>query len=193
MPICAATDGGARMSGDKHVLFLRGINVGGRNILPMAALRDVLTGLGLRDVATHIQSGNVVFRAPAAASDLADRIGAAIEEQFGFRPVVMVLNAQVLAQVLAANPFSDEGAADAAKVQIGFLARPASDAVLADLTALAATDERLHLTELAFYLHAPSGIGRSKLAAQAERLLGVPMTMRNFRVATKVFALAEAD
>jgi uncharacterized protein (DUF1697 family) len=172
------------------VLFLRGVNVGGRGKLPMADLRAVLSGLGLVRVVTHIQSGNAVFRAPGGLDGLATRIARAIEGRAGFAPQVLLLPRAGLEGVLSANPFAVEGAADGASVHIGFLAHP-SDTPRSTLQALAAPNERLHLTEAAFYLHAPSGIGRSKLAAGAEKALGVPMTMRNHRVATAVAALAQ--
>lgn len=178
------------MSADARILFLRGINVGGRNRLLMADLRALLAGLGLEGVKTHIQSGNAVFFAPPGAVDLGPRIGTAIEGQCGFRPAVIVLTAAALADVLAANPFAAAGADAGATVHIGFLAQAAVGADPQVLAAFATTDERFALTEAAFYLHAPSGIGRSKLAAVAERALAVPMTMRNQRVVEAVAALA---
>lgn len=177
------------MSAEPQVLFLRGVNVGAHRKLPMAELRALLAGLGLDGVRTHIQSGNAVFRDPQHRADLAPRISAAIAAAFPFAPQAQVLPLSALRAVLAANPFATAGARDGARVQIGFLARP-STAATAPLTALAAPDEVFALTAAAFYLHAPGGIGRSLLAGRAERLLGVPMTMRNQRVAEGVAALA---
>src|SRR4029079_15324760 len=81
MPVCVA--------------FIRGINVGGKNMLPMAMLRELCEGLGLRDVRTHIQSGNVVFRCSKAA-ELEKRLEDAIEKKSGFRPAVVVRAAEAL-------------------------------------------------------------------------------------------------
>ncbi|MCL4674546.1 MAG: DUF1697 domain-containing protein [Pararhodobacter sp.] len=173
-----------------RILLLRGINLGGRNRLPMADLRALLTGLGLSDVQTHIQSGNAVFRGPAAGAALAAGIVDAIDAAKGFRPEALVLDIGAVDAILGANPYRQAGDLDGADVQIGFLQSPALQADLDALNALAAPDERFALTPAAFYLHAPSGIGRSKLAARAERLLGVPMTMRNHRVTTALAALA---
>lgn len=181
------------MPGDAtvRILLLRGVNVGGKSVLPMAGLREVLAGQGLIGVKTHIQSGNAVFRDPIGAVDLAERITVAIESGYGFRPKAMMLEVAVLLDVLAANPFALAGAENGAAVHIGFLAAPALHADLDRLRALAAKDEAFHLTEAAFYLHAPSGIGRSKLAAAAEKTLGVAMTLRNQRVAEAVSVLAQ--
>ena len=173
------------MSAEPCILLLRGVNVGGHRLLPMEGLRALLTGLGLEAVQTHIQSGNAVFRAPAP-DGLAAAIPAAIAERFGFAPEALILRRAALDRVLAQNPFAQ---ADPGRVQIGFLARP-SLTDPARLTALATPDEGCALTLDAFYLHAPT-IGRSRLAQQAERLLGVPMTMRNLRVATALATLAQ--
>ena len=177
------------MSADVQVLFLRGVNVGANRKLPMAALRALLQGLGLRDVATHIQSGNAVFRDPQARPGLAGAISAAIGAAFPFVPEAMVLDLATLEAVLAANPYAEAGRADGAKVHIGFLGRPA-EAERSRLADLAVAGERWTLTRQALYLHLPEGVGKSRLAAQAERVLQVPMTMRNQRVAEAVAELA---
>ena len=72
------------------VALLRGINVGGKNILPMQAFSELLTELGCIDVATYIQSGNAVFRYSGKPAELTDMISTAIESKFGFRPSVLV-------------------------------------------------------------------------------------------------------
>jgi uncharacterized protein (DUF1697 family) len=88
-----------------HVALLRGINVGGRNKVAMAALREVVQGLGHTEVATYIQSGNVVFTSEQGdTARLADALEAAIGERLGVRPKVVVLTRGELAQVVADNP-----------------------------------------------------------------------------------------
>jgi len=175
-------------SGPIGVLLLRGVNVGTNRALPMADLRAILADLGLTDIRTHIQSGNAVFRAPGGLEGVAERIAASIGARFPFTPEVIVLSAGAWVTILDDNPFAEAGRADGARVHIGVLARPAR-ADLAALQAVATPDERFHLTDAAFYLHAPVGIGRSKLATRAEALLKVPMTMRNQRVAEALAAL----
>lgn len=181
-PTFVATGAGARMSAEPCILLLRGVNVGAHRVLPMADLRAILTGLGCAAVQTHIQSGNAVFR--ANSDGLAARIAEGIGARFPFTPRALVLPVPAYRAILAACPFAGEG------VHVGFLAE-APELDTAPLQTLAAPDEGLALTPTAFYLHAPSGIGWSKLAARAEALLGVPMTMRNLRVATAILKLAE--
>ena len=92
-----------------HVALLRGINVGGHNRVAMADLRDVVSSLGHNEVATYIQSGNVVFTSkPSSTADLAQQLEAAVAEALDVRPRVIVLTREQLARVVADNPYTDE-------------------------------------------------------------------------------------
>ncbi|MBN9339477.1 MAG: hypothetical protein ABT02_14315 [Comamonadaceae bacterium SCN 68-20] len=180
---------------DTAIALLRGVNVGGRGILPMHALAALLEALGARQVRTYIQSGNAVFEPPAnlAAGQLAQALSDAIERYHGFAPQVLVLDRAALAQAIASNPFADAAAQAPDHVHLGFLhpAPPAPD--LARLHALRRDGEQFHLAGGVFYLHAPEGIGRSRLAAQAERLLGSPMTLRNWKTVCQLHAMAQGQ
>ena len=151
--------------------------------------RRGLARLGCADVETYIQSGNAVFRADRGADDLAESIGAGIAAEFGFRPAVLLREAGQLAVAVAANPFAQDVQAPKSP-HFFFLAAPARGADLATLAALVAPGEAFHLTDTVFYLHAPGGIGRSALAARAERLLGVPVTARNLRTVSALDQMA---
>ncbi|MDF1798271.1 MAG: DUF1697 domain-containing protein [Planctomycetota bacterium] len=173
------------------IALLRGINVGGNNKLPMAVLRSELEDLGLGNVRSYIQSGNVVFDSPRKARAALDKLIAdRVEEQHGFRPQVFLLQREQLLAAIEANPFRD-AEAEPKTLHFHFLAEPATRADLAALDELKAPTESFHLTDSVFYLHAPEGIGRSKLAAKAERLLGVAATGRNFRTVAKLLELTE--
>ena len=90
-----------------HVALLRGINVGGRNKVPMTDLREVVTSLGHTGVTTYIQSGNVLFStADTDTAKLAAELESAIGERFGIWSSVVVLSRDELAEVLASNPVS---------------------------------------------------------------------------------------
>ena len=94
-----------------HVALLRGINVLGRNKVSMAELRQVVASLGHGDVASYIQSGNVVFTAAksdANSTALADDLEIAISDQLAVRPVVVVLACRELTDVVRDNPFRSE-------------------------------------------------------------------------------------
>lgn len=171
------------------VALFRGINVGGNNMLPMKDLATVLGALGLEDVRTYIQSGNVVFSAAGTATSLVGRIGAAVERRFGFQPQLLLLGAAELARALAANPFP-EAAAQPQLLHLWFLAGRADKGAEGALAALASGGERFVLRGKVLYLHAPKGIGSSKLAARAERALGVRATARNWRTCSTLLSMA---
>jgi uncharacterized protein (DUF1697 family) len=168
------------------IALFRGINVGGKGRLPMKELVPVLEGVGLREIRTYIQSGNVVFRGPATdRGHLARTIGAAVRKSHGFEPAVLLINPGRLEKALQANPFP-EGEAAGSTLHLGFLASVPPRPDLPGLERLRAPGERFLLKGDVFYLHAPDGIGRSKLANGAERLLGVPMTSRNWNTLSKL-------
>ncbi len=173
------------------IVLLRGINVGGRNQLPMKALVALLESVGCSDVSTYIQSGNVLLESQETnRAVLCDRIAAAIAEQFGFAPRVQAMTVSELRSIAAANPFPD-AVSEPKSLHVSFLSgTPEAD--LDAMRAIAAPSEAFVLTESAFYLHAPQGVGRSRLAANVETLLGVEATARNWRTVTKLVEMAES-
>lgn len=100
----------------------------------------------------------------------------------------LVLAPDAIGRALAGNPFPG---ADTKNLHLGFLASIPGNPDLDTLSKLRKEGERFHLKENVFYLHAPEGIGRSRLASNAEKLLGVPMTVRNWSTVCKVMELAE--
>lgn len=168
------------------IALLRGINIGGNNLLPMKELSALLTGIGLREVRTYIQSGNVVFRcAVKNKAALAAQISAAIEAQHGFAPQVLLLDAAELRKAIADNPYP-EAEADPPSLSLLFLAEAPRHPDLQALEALRTASERFKLMGKVFYLHAPEGFVRSKLAARAEKLLGVAASGRNWNTVCKL-------
>ncbi|NQU49699.1 MAG: DUF1697 domain-containing protein [Planctomycetes bacterium] len=173
------------------IALFRGINVGGNNILPMAELRKNLEALGLQNVCSYIQSGNVVFNVKSGTQkSISKKISDCVEQHHGFRPQLFLLTEQNLRQAHDANPFADV-VTEPKCIHFFFLAAPAANADLDAINAKKAATETYHLTDQVFYLHAPDGIGRSKLAASAERHLGVAGTGRNLRTVEKLLSLVE--
>jgi len=169
-----------------YIALFRGINVGGNNKLPMKELVAVLEELGLQNIRTYIQSGNVVFESKSQNLDqLADMMTAAISKSHGFEPKVLLLDAAKLAQAINNNPFP-EGEAAGNTLHFNFLSGKPPKPDLAAIEKIRAATERFQLKGDVFYLHAPDGIGRSKLALNMERLLGVPMTGRNWNTVSKL-------
>ncbi|TWT37498.1 hypothetical protein KOR34_24500 [Posidoniimonas corsicana] len=175
------------------VALLRGVNVGGKNRLPMKEWAAGLASLGLKNPRTYIQSGNAVFESPRKdARRLADSIAKQVETAHGFRPHVLTLTAARLNELIAANPFP-EAASDPKSLHLYFLSATPARADSTALDAAKADSERWSLYEDAFYLHAPAGIGRSKLAAGAEKWLGTPATARNWRTVLQLQAMCLVD
>ena len=172
-------------------MLLRGINVGGAGKLKMADLRALLERLGGARVQTYIQSGNVVFLGPEYAGAFEAQVADAIERAHGFRPRVLMIAEPDFRAIVAGYPYPE--AFDLPKTgHVWFLSGPATPDGAA-MTGLAADSERFEITDRALYLHAPDGIGRSKLAERAERLLGVAATARNLNTCRKLIAMLDAS
>ena len=173
-----------------YIALLRGINIGGHNKLPMNELVAVLESLGLQNVRTYIQSGNAVFQSKASDSaKLAKMIGAEIRKRRGFESKVLLLDAAKLDKAIKANPFP-EAEAEGNTLHFIFLAAVPPDPDLAGIKKIRTASERCQLNGDVFYLHAPDGAGRSKLASHMERLLGVQTTGRNWNTVRKLMAMA---
>jgi uncharacterized protein (DUF1697 family) len=181
-----------------HVALLRGINVGGRNKVPMAELREVVASLGHTGVTTYIQSGNVLFSTDETdTAKLAAALEAAIEDRFGVWSAVVVLSRDDLAGVLDGNPYTDEP--DPRRVHVVFLnAEPAQDMldrIAAARTRAAAVGARDTVTVVgrALFLHTPDGYGNSELAKSLSnaKTRTVVATARNWATATKLLSLCD--
>ena len=175
------------------IALFRGINVGGKNVLSMKQLVAILEALGAQSVQTYIQSGNAVFQSKDSdCTRLATPLTSAIKQGLGFESQALVFGPETLAKAISDNPYP-ELQAGAGSVHFGFLFATPPSPDLRKLDSLRSPTERFHLAERVFYLHAPDGVGRSRLAASAERLLGVPMTDRNGRTVAKIMAMAMGD
>lgn len=175
-----------------YIALFRGINVGGKNILPMKELVAVLKDIGCLRARTYIQSGNAAFESDARdTSRLSKQIQSRIKERRGFEPWVLLIDIETITRAITTNPFP-EAEGEPKTLHIGFLAEEPRSPDVKALEKLRKDNERLHRVESFFYLHAPEGIGRSKLAQGAEKLLGVPMTLRNWSTVCAIRDLAQA-
>ena len=171
----------------RRIALFRGINVGGRNAVSMKELKAILERLGCAGVRTYIQSGNVVFDEAEAGAASAESIAAAFRKETGIDAHVQALSADDLRRAAEANPFAGE---EPGTMHLFFLDEPPKAPDLNAVRALAKDSERWQLAGPVFYLHAPDGIARSKLAAGVERKLGVSATARNGRTVRKLLELA---
>lgn len=168
------------------VVLLRGINVGGKNILPMKELRDLLTASGFEGVKTYIQSGNCIVQSDEVeAQFVSKKVSKVVGSKFGFAPKVMTLALDSFKAAIDNNPYP-QGKDNPKCLHFYFLSASAQSADMKALNALATETEQFTLTDEVLYLYAPDGIGRSKFAARAESKLGVATTTRNFRTVLKI-------
>ena len=172
----------------RYVALLRGINVGTAKRVAMPALRELAGRLGYTDVATHINSGNLVLTTDRSAATVQRELEQGIEETCGLHADVVVRTAAELAAVLAANPFPD---GDPSQVTVAFLAGPPAADAADRVRALATEDEPFLFTEQEVYVHYGHGQADSRLAAKFAGLLGVSATVRNLRTVTKLVDLSQ--
>jgi uncharacterized protein (DUF1697 family) len=182
----------------RYVALLRGINVGGRNKVAMADLRQLAESLGHSEVATYIQSGNMVFTSSDdSVSSLADALEREIARSLDVRPAVVVLSRADLAQVIADNPFPQEASP---KCLHAVLRR--DDLTREGLAAIAAAQEVAQakgcrdeaiVVGRTLFLHTPDGLGRSELAAQLARTSAQATgTARNWATVTRLMGMLES-
>jgi uncharacterized protein (DUF1697 family) len=173
-----------------YIALFRGINLVGRNALPMAALRKLIEENGCSDVRTYIQSGNALFRTVAEPAHLEERFAVAVSKAHGFRPRVLILTRSQIARAAAANPFP-QASENPQSVHLFFLGAKPRTPDLEAIERVKAKSERWALKGKVFYLHTPDGFGQSKLAERVERLLGVEATARNWNTVTKLLELSK--
>src|SRR5437773_1814350 len=147
------------------ISMLRGVNVGSHNRIKMDALRALYESLGLRDVQTYVQSGNVVFRTEEREFvRLAKRVEKGIERSFGFRPVVIVRTSSELRDVIARNPFATRPGIDPSRLLVTFFADDPGPEPRASILRIKADPEELSIHGRELYIYYPNGMARPKLS-----------------------------
>ena len=177
----------------RHIVLLRGINVGSRNRIAMAKLREALADAGFEDARTYLQSGNVVLSSDASPDAVARKCKRQIKEAFGLEIDVVVRTRDELADVVQRDPLGDV-ATNPKRYQVSFLDGELAPETVKKLEEAAAEPERFVVSGREVYAWHPEGVARSKLwAALAGRALGVTATARNWTTVTKLLGLAEED
>jgi uncharacterized protein (DUF1697 family) len=171
-----------------YVGLLRGVNVGGKNKMPMADLRNLVASIGYSEVSTYIQSGNVIFSSeePVVPATLE----LAIAERFGFATTVILRTGRELEAAIEANPFAD---LDLSKVHVGFMHLQPTPAAVATLEVDRFLPEQFAVTATEMYLYLPSGMARTKVPDYLIRRLGVATTLRNWNSVTTLVELTRAS
>ena len=168
-----------------HLALLRGINVGGKNPLPMKELARIFEGAGCAKVRTYIQSGNVIFDAPKGAK-VGEAVTRGIEKKFGYRIPVILRTAGELEATIRGNPFLT-AEADTRWLHVYFLGDRPSETCRASLDAKRSTPDAFEVRGREIYLHLPNGMGRTKLTnAYFDSKLSTVCTARNWATVLKL-------
>jgi uncharacterized protein (DUF1697 family) len=175
------------------VALLRGINVGGKTIVPMPELRSLFASLGVEDVTTYIQSGNVVFSSSSGDGQaLAVAIETQIADKFGLDTTVLIRTPTELAEIAGSNPFLGRET-DLTKLHVVFLGGPPTAGAVDELDPKRSPPDEFSVRGSEIYLHLPNGAGRSKLTIDYfEKRLGVRATARNWKTLTKLVELTQS-
>lgn len=174
-----------------YVALLRGINLGGHKIVKMDQLRKAFEDLGLGEVKTYIQSGNVVFNAPARDPvTLAKKIEEKIVRQFGFPVPVLVKTAAGVGDVIKNNPLVKEKDIDVSRLHVTFLSSAPEKSALKILDGIEATGDRFCCSGEAVYLYCPNGYHATKLGNNVlEKMLKVGTTTRNWKTVNQLYQM----
>jgi uncharacterized protein (DUF1697 family) len=171
------------------IVLLRGVNLVKHNRVSMPILREALTEVGCEEVATYVQSGNVVVTTSRAPAAVAKAVAAAIDERFGLDVGVAVRTRAELAKIVERDPLGSV-ADDPKRYQVTFLDSPRERAALQKLEAAAVGGERLEAVGREIYTWYPGGMGRSKLARLVSGKALGNATSRNWSTVTALLALA---
>lgn len=180
-----------------YIALLRGINVGGKNMIKMVDLKRTFEALGLGRVQTYIQSGNVLFDSDESEKTLRNRIEGEIESVFGFSGTVVLRTAAELKQIIGNCPFSEEAISEAetlSKVEslyVSLLTEEPLQERIERLNAYRSENDEYRVIGREVYLLFRNSIRNSKLANNLDKL-NVPATVRNWKTINKLVVLAEA-
>jgi uncharacterized protein (DUF1697 family) len=177
-----------------HLALLRGINVGGKNLLPMKDLAEIFLDAGCSDVRTYIQSGNVIFTAPPRLLEsLPGLITDGIGGRFGYQIPVVLRTAAQLADAIANNPFVKRGA-DHKALHVLFLADRPNAQGIAKLDPDRSRPDVFVVHNREVFLHLPNGAARTKLTnGYFDSKLATVSTGRNWTTVLKLLELMQGS
>ncbi|MDR0791861.1 MAG: DUF1697 domain-containing protein, partial [Chitinophagaceae bacterium] len=146
------------------ISILRGINVSGKNLIKMEALRKLFVDAGFSNVQTYIQSGNVIFETKKiATADLEKIVSGEIKKQFGLNVPVLVITLEELKNVIKNNPFANDKTKDTNFLHVTFLSGIAAKENIAKISAAGFLPDEFFVVDKAGYLYCPNGYGNTKL------------------------------
>lgn len=182
------------MAATRYVALLRGINVGGKNKIPMADLREVFGQAGHTEVASYIQSGQVVFASDRPAGALEAGLEQAIAERFGLSIPVVVVPHTKLRSVVAKAPAGFGQSPDAYHSDVIFLKKPLTPAKAMDVVRLRDGVDQVWSANGVLYF---ARLSERRTESLLSRIIGTPayklMTIRNWATTTRLLAMLDDD
>jgi uncharacterized protein (DUF1697 family) len=177
----------------RYVSLLRGINVGGNQLVKMDALKELHTSLDLQDIQTYIQSGNVVFTSDNPdVTQIQKDIENGFAQKFGFQVKVMVRTAGEFNKIIENNPFQNQPMKESKWVVAMFLAGDPISTALADIQKTYTGPEEIHIIGQEAFIYYPEGQGRSKLTNTfLEKKLKTVGTARNWNTVLRLQKMME--
>lgn len=174
-----------------YIALLRGINVGGHKVIKMADLKRVFESIGLKQVKTYIQSGNIVFESEEGINFLKDRIQSEIKKEFDFDVPVMLRTHDEFINIIKQCPYEVHSLLEGESVHVAFLANVLSEEESSQLLTFKSELEDCYIDEKVVYLFFKNSIRNSKLMNQFQKL-HTPATVRNWRTVNKLKAIVES-
>jgi uncharacterized protein (DUF1697 family) len=170
-----------------YIVILRGINVSGKNILPMAALRKMLSSLQFENIQTYIQSGNIVLNSELSKEEVIGKVKRGIASKFGYDVPVLARTIDEWKNAITNNPYPTE---NHKIVSFTFLNEvPVKTTIEVNIT----NDDVYTVVNDMVYMYCPDGFGKTKLTNNLfEKKLKVTATSRNFRTTMKLLEMAKA-
>ncbi|MEO7209443.1 MAG: DUF1697 domain-containing protein [Chitinophagaceae bacterium] len=176
-----------------YISILRGINVSGQKLIKMDALREMFSGLGLHNVQTYIQSGNVLFKSKQTDEEkLARKIEKEISKKFGLEVPVMVKEINELKEIIHKNPFLKDASKDISLIHVTFLSAIPAGENFDKIKSIQSQQDEFQLGGKSIYLYCPNGYGNTKLNNNFfESKLKATATTRNWRTLNELIKMAE--
>ncbi len=172
----------------KYIVLLRGINVSGKNKLPMAELRELLNDLDFQNVQTYIQSGNIILESDKTKNQICKIIKEGIQTKFGYDVPVIARTISEWKKVIKNYPFSKENPKIVAFV---FLDKKTEET---KIEVKGINDDEYKIDKDVIYIHCPSGFANTKISNNLfERKLKVTATTRNYNTTIKLLELSQPN
>lgn len=178
----------------RYIGLLRAVNVGGKNKMKMAELRNALESIDLQNVQTYIQSGNIIFDSEHTQDVLQQRIEHHLEQHFGFHTDLILRTATEFDRLVADCPFIEQAEAvtsseSPAGLYVALLNESPSKEAVEALARYVSADEQYRLVGRDLYLLLSGGMAQSRLAPRVQKL-GTAATLRNWKTIRKLHTLA---